>query len=283
MTLGYVENQWVAHALPTALADAWHQPADGVMTAETEVEPLRPLGRLRDALLVAGCDPALGVLAAHYGERFGPQHLTAIGACSGRALRLLAQNTVHIAGSHLRDEATGAINVPFVQRALPQRSMLLFQMAKWQMGFVVRRGNPKGIRAAEDLARADVRVVNREADSGARRLLDRLLQKAGVAGVDVAGYGHQAPGHLAVAQVVTQGLADVGIALLGAAQAFDLDFVPLEDARFDLVVPRQLQSDPRVGRLLDVLGSHGFRRELAVLGGYDTSESGQLMAEIAAG
>ena len=284
LALGHIGGNWVAHALPSDRTASWCVGADGLAVSDDgttlAVDTLRPTDRLRDALLVSGCDPALGLLAAHYGERFPQHQMTAIDASSGRALQLLADNAVHIAGSHLRDDATGEFNAPFVRRALPTRATLLFRMASWQLGFVVRHGNPKAIRVAEDLVRPDVRLINREPQAGARQLLDRLLAQAGVDSALVNGHGRSAQSHLGVAQTVALDLADVGVAVLSAARAFGLDFLPLEDAHFDLVVPATLQGDERVTRMLDVVGSRGFRRELAALGGYDTTEAGQLMAEV---
>ena len=149
-----------------------------------------------------------------------------------------------------------------------------------QEGFAVARGNPKRIRKPEDIARPGVRFVNREPGAGARRLLDRLLRKAGVPGTAVKGYDRLLGGHLAVAQAVAMGAADAGVVARSAAVAHGLDFVPLSEERFDLVFPKEWGSDPRASRIVETLESRAFRRELESLGGYDTRRSGRLVTEL---
>ncbi len=95
------------------------------------------------------------------------------------ALVELGRRTVHLAGVHLRDPS-GEFNLPFLRKHLGRRRTTVVTLAFWQMGLVVSPGNPKSIRSVEDLARKDVRIVNRERGSGARQLLDRRLAEAGI-------------------------------------------------------------------------------------------------------
>jgi putative molybdopterin biosynthesis protein len=85
-----------------------------------------------------------------------------------------------------------------------------------------------------------------------------------------------------VAQALHLGAADVGFTIRGAAQAYGLPFLPLLEERFDLVLPEDLASEPRVLRLFDTLASGGFRRELSALG-YDTRVSGSKIADVQLG
>ena len=84
---------------------------------------------------------------------------------------------------------------------------------------------------------------------------------------------------MAVAQAVRLGAADVGFAIRAVALAHELDFVPLVQERFDLVVPGDLASDARIRRMLELLGSLAFRRELDGLG-YDARSAGQKVQDV---
>ena len=88
-----------------------------------------------------------------------------------------------------------------------------------------------------------------------------------------------ASSHFEVARSIASHQSDVGIGIRSAAQFFGLDFVPLQVARYDLVVPKAyLKSHPTLSNLFDTLTSRPFRNEIEALGGYDTSETGKLHA-----
>jgi molybdate-binding protein len=143
---------------------------------------------------------------------------------------------------------------------------------------VVTPGNPKRVHKIDDLARKTVRFVNREPGSGSRGLLDKLLEQAGMDGSKVQGYDRVAHGHLAAAYCVVSREADVCLATRSAAQTFGLDFIPLHSERYDLVMRKRTADLPAVKAFLDVLQRAALRRKLEVLAGYDTSQTGTLLA-----
>ena len=286
--LGWVAGRWVAHRLRrqdplglTIAADALlaRAPRGGELA---RLVALRPIEALQANVLVTGCDPGLAVLAGRVEDRWPGQRLCWIGASSDAALQTLARGHAHVAGAHLFDEEAGEFNVPFVRRAFRGRPMVVITFAHLEEGFAVARGNPLRIRKPEDIARKGVRFVNREQGAGARRLLDRLLRKAGVPASAVRGYDRLLGGHLQVAQAVAMGAADAGVVARSAAVAHGLDFVPLSEERFDLVFPKEWSADARAGRIVETLEGRAFRRELGSLGGYDTRRSGQLVCELKA-
>jgi molybdate-binding protein len=120
--------------------------------------------------------------------------------------------------------------------------------------------------------------VNREPGSGSRALLEQLLEKAGMDAHQIQGYERVAYGHLAAAYCVVSNEADICLATRSAAQTFGLDFVPLRSERYDLVMRRKTADLPNVKAFLDVLQRATLRRKLEVLAGYDTSETGALVA-----
>jgi molybdopterin molybdotransferase/putative molybdopterin biosynthesis protein len=240
------------------------------------VQPLlidREYGR---RLLIAGCDPGISVLGRHL-KNAGIE-LVMASCSSSKALELLKQKQIHVAGSHLRDEATGESNLPAVRKVFPGKSVTVVNFAAWEQGVVVRRGNPKGIRKAGDLARKDLRLINREPGAGSRILLDSTLRRLGFKTSDVSGYDQVAYGHIPAAWHVHTGQGDYCIATRAAARVFGLDFVPLVSERFDLVIPKLHQDLSATHVLLETLNRAAFQRELELLGGYDTSQTGKLLA-----
>jgi molybdate-binding protein len=194
---------------------------------------------------------------------------------SSQALALLKQGVVHVAGTHLRDQASGESNLPAIHRLFARNSVAVVSLAVWEEGLVLPPGNPKSIRSVADFARRDITIVNRETGAGSRLLLDAHLDRLGLAGEKVRGYDRLAAGHLPAAWQVRTGDADCCIATRAAARVFGLDFIPLATERYDLAIRRPHLDYPPVAALLDTLNRASFRRELEGLGGYDTSAAGR--------
>lgn len=270
-------NDRLVAVLPSPLA--WSlPPADAVLveagkkTGRGKAQLFHEGKQFRRRLLIAGCDPGISVLLRHL-QREGVEAVVSY-RNSSQSLNLLKRNLVHIAGSHLRDEATGESNLPAVRKQFPKGSVAVISYAIWEEGIVVARGNPKGIKGIADFARKDVVIVNREPGAGARVMLDSQLKKAHVAPRAVKGYDRIASGHLPAAWQVKSGMADCCLATKTSACVFGLDFIPLESERYDLVIQEQNLSHSGVQVLLDTLGRTAFRRELEGLGGYDTRIAG---------
>lgn len=157
--------------------------------------------------------------------------------------------------------------------------MKLVTLVMRQQGLMLRPGNPKGIKGFADLAREDVTMVNRQAGSGTRVLLDYHLKKLGLDPAKIKGYTQDEYTHMAVAVAVLSGGADVGLGILAAARALGLDFVSVVEERYDLCVPQAFWGDKRVRVLMQTLHSDEFRRAVEALGGYDTSPMGEIAWE----
>ncbi len=276
-----IGSRWVG--VPVSATPYYMPEADGVIKKTSRTSGRADLvvfGKDEAAqkrLVLGGCDPATSLLA-NMVERVSGVEVVAAAASSKLSLTWLKEGKVHIAGSHLEDPKTGEFNMPYVREKFPDEDMMVVTFARWEEGFVVEPGNPKEIRRAEDLAHKGVRFVNREPGSGSRALLDRLLDRAGTAATKVHGYTRVAFGHLAAAYAVAAGDADVCLATRCAAQTFALDFVPLHEARYDLVMRKRTAELPAVRAFLDVLQRATLRRKLEVLAGYDTSQTGALVA-----
>jgi putative molybdopterin biosynthesis protein len=245
--------------------------------AAVRVKLSRDRQAIEQEISVAGCDPAI-FLAGEHMRKYKDQ-TSVVGWTMGSmaALRALQQGEVHVAGLHLFDPTTGESNLPFLRRTLRGPNYEVVTFATWEEGLLVRAGNPKSIRAVSDVADPLVTLVNREEGAGARLLLDQRLCAAGINYHQVKGYGTIVASHFEVARVIASGQADVGIGIRSAAQLFELNFVPLQAARYDLVVPKAyLKSHPTLTHLFETLVSRPFRNEIESLGGYDTSETGKL-------
>jgi putative molybdopterin biosynthesis protein len=190
----------------------------------------------------------------------------------------------HLAGSHLLDEATGDYNVGSVGRMLAEQGVpsVMLGFVNRTQGLMTLPGNPKGIRTLADLLRPDVRFVNRQRGAGTRVLLDYELKRQGLDARQISGYERQEYTHLAVAAAVKSGAADCGLGILAAARALGLDFTPLFDERYDLIMPVQHFESPLLEPLLRVIRDRtlGFAAAVEALGGYGTAQMGELLAEI---
>lgn len=274
--LGEVLN----YAIPAdgLIADATTTIPKGDKASRTvRVQLLRDRRLIEQEIAVAGCDPAI-FLAGEYLRRH-TNTATVIGWTmgSGAALDALKRGEVHVAGLHIVDSKSGESNLPYVKRHLKGFDVDVVTFARWEEGLLVRAGNPKGIRTITDLARADVLFVNREPGAGARMLLDQRLSTAGVTSHQVKGYDRLASSHFHVARLISEGQADVGVGVRFAANYYELDFVPLQEARYDLVVPKSyLSTHPALQTFFDTIVTRQFRGEVEALGGYDTRETGKL-------
>ena len=243
------------------------------------VKLLKDREAVRRKVVVGGCDPAM-FLAGEHIRKYGQKNLVPCLMGSGLALAALKRGEVHVAGIHLADESSGAWKLPDLRQGLGNLDFIVVTFAHWEEGFIVHQGNPKKIRAIADIAKPKVKIVNREIGSGARRLLDKQLDASGIRPDRVKGYRDEVLSHLDVAWRIRAGLADAGIGVRAAALIGGLDFIPLQRERYDLVIPKvHYETLPGVGTLLDTIVSKPFRDELDGLGGYDTRESGKVVAQ----
>jgi len=201
-----------------------------------------------------------------------------VGSLGG--LVALKRGEAHLAGSHLLDPESGEYNLKYIRQYLPDVPVRVVALVGRTQGLLVPKGNPKGIHTLSDITRKEVSFVNRQRGAGTRVLLDYHLERDGISSSDIQGYAQEEYTHLAVATAVSSGRADCGLGIAAAAQALELDFIPLFDERYDLVIPLEYITDPLLGPLLDLLVSGEFRHAVAQLPGYDTDPMGKVIAEI---
>ncbi len=225
-------------------------------------------------VVVAGCDPALPLLAGPLARQDPPMGLLWWPCSSSRALELVEAGAAHVAGAHLRDRNGRGYNTQQTREVLGAVGAAVVGFASWSEGLAV--ASPS-IRDLTDVARLGLRVVNREPGAEAREVLERERSRRGLAVEDLPGWDAVVGGHLQVAAAVASGLADAGVTCEPAACAYGLGFEPLAEERFDLVVPRSLLATPEVRGLLGALGSDELRRQLSAIDGYDPSACGTVV------
>lgn len=234
---------------------------------------------IRQTILAIGShDITLDVIAQFLTSRDRRLASANVGSLGG--LVALRRGEAHLAGSHLLDPETGEYNLSYIRRYLPETSVRVVALVGRQQGLLVARGNPKGIRTLDDLARPEIRFVNRQRGAGTRVLLDYHLVKMGLAPEAVNGYAQEEFTHLAVAAAIASGRADCGLGIAAAAHALDLDFIPLFQERYDLVVPRVHAENDLLSPLWDLLEDAAFRTMVAGMPGYDVDVMGKLIADL---
>jgi len=234
---------------------------------------------LQELILPEGDKPAIVFSGSHdlALEQISEQiadHLTLltlpVGSLDG--LVNLRQGLCQISGAHLLDKS-GEYNAPFVRHLFPDRTMDLVTLAYRTQGLMLAPGNPKGVRSASDLTQTGLRFINRNPGSGTRLWLDRELERLGVPPEQIEGYEHVVNTHTECARAIAEGQADAALGLQASARQYNLDFIPLFEERYDLVLPREQEG--ALSPLLEHIQTAAFRRNLNTLTGYNTAHSGE--------
>ncbi len=184
----------------------------------------------------------------------------------------LRQGLCHIAGAHLLDES-GDYNTSYVNHLFPDRPVKMVTLAYRTQGLLLAPGNPKEIQSLTDLTRKNVTFINRNPGSGTRLWIDREIRRLGLTPNLIRGYGEFVHTHSESALAIQAGTADAALGIQAAAHQHGLDFIPLFEERYDLVIPEEQVK--LVHPLLDALQTATFRKQLSTLTGYNTAHSGE--------
>ncbi len=282
VALGRVSGKLVAVEQPAAHLAL--TPSAGIVRHATrhraKISTFMSQEEIDSTLLIAGCDPAAAILANWLARKRSPVCPVVVQCSSTRALAAVVEGRVHAAGVHLRDPKSGEYNLTQIKRSLGRRRAIVVNFAGWELGLATAAGNPRKIRSAADLGQPGLRIVNREAGSGARLALDEGLAEFGLHAGQIVGYQRELAGHLEVAAAVAAGQADAGITIRVAAQVYGLGFIPIREERYDLVIPVQEFESVVVEAMLDALNAQRFAREIADFCLYDTGKMGQVVAHL---
>jgi putative molybdopterin biosynthesis protein len=243
-----------------------------------QVRMYRNRSEIEKTILAIGShDLTLDLIAQFLAEH--DRRLASANVGSQGGLVALRRGEAHVAGSHLLDPNDGTYNISYIRQYMPGIPVKVVALVGRDQGLIVKKGNPKGIQSLKDLANPTVQFVNRQRGAGTRVLFDYHLNLMTISKDSIAGYNQEEYTHLGVASAVASGRADCGLGVAAAAQALDLDFVPLFQERYDLVIPKSFAENELLAPLFDLLTDSRFREAVSTLKGYDVSVMGTLILE----
>jgi putative molybdopterin biosynthesis protein len=228
-------------------------------------------------VIIGSHDIALDVLSNFLRLKYPVATLSSANVGSFGGLSALKRGEAHCAGTHLLDEETGDYNVPYIQRFLAGRDLILVNLVYREQGLILAKGNPRGIHGLEDIARQGYTYVNRQRGAGTRILLDYYLRQMAIEPEQITGYEFEEYTHMGVAATVKAGAADAGMGIRAAAVALNLDFIRVAEERYDLCIPAEYWDTPYIQRILEVMALPEFREEVQKLGGYDLRDCGKVI------
>ncbi len=221
-------------------------------------------------------DIVVSWIASHSAEIIPGYHIELNYTGSLGGLIALAEGAADLCGCHLWDEDTQSYNLPFVKRLLPNQRVALVTLAERRLGLILPTGNPLSIETITSLAHSDIRFANRQRGSGTRVWLDARLQDAEIDTQKIRGYQKGLMTHSAVARQVAEGNADVGIGLEAAALNYKLDFIPLTNETYQLVIPAVNFECEELQTLVQWLQTAPAKQLMSDFGGYLTNSSGDI-------
>ncbi len=254
--------------------------SEGLGAAEkVRVELLRHEHEIENTLVFIGShDNILDVLANLLHRQRPVSRLSSAHVGSMGGIMAIRRGEAHLAGTHLLDEETGEYNISFIKKYLDGIPVQLINLTYREQGLLVPKGNPLGIKGFNDLSRPEIRFINRQRGAGTRLLTDMYLKMLSITPEQVNGYDREEYTHMNVASAIASSNVDTGLAIRAAAVALDLDFIPVAEERYDLILPKVFLDDPKVAALLQTIRENkDFRTIVENLGGYDLRDCGRVM------
>ena len=254
------------------------QNSEGVEAGEkVNIELYRSKSEIENTVVIIGShDLILDIIADMMPEKHNNMFVSSTHVGSMGGLMALRRGEAHMAPIHLLDEETGQYNIPYVKRLFDEPMAIIKGVNRIQ-GIMVKKGNPLGIKTIEDLARPELRYVNRQRGAGTRVLFDYRLKQLGISTGDINGYEREMTTHMAVAAAVASDSADAGMGVLSAANAMGLDFIEVAYEEYDFAVPVKFLESPHIKAFIEIIQSDEFKQKLDELGGYTCESSGTVI------
>lgn len=239
--------------------------------------PHLPQPRTLQHVIISGQDVTLDLLANAITATSSNYRTLRSHTGSLNSLLALVQGEADLVSTHLFDGDTGSYNIPYIRRILIGREYTVVNLLSRSAGFYVQPGNPKNIRSWRDLNRKDIQIVNRELGSGIRVLTDERLRLEGILPKTISGYENIEMNHLAVASKVAAGEADIGVGIEKNAHLVNVDYIPMTEEQYDLVMIKREDNQALRETVLNILQSESFKKELSSIHGYDFSQMGRIL------
>ena len=240
----------------------------GILESKTVMSPLTSETSVfsNDALVISGQDISLDIFARYLLEQKPGRPVLRAHIGSLSSLMDLYREMDGIASLHLYDGDTGVYNIPYVKKILVGLPCIVFRFLIREVGFYVKKGNPKHILSWQDLKRSDIRFVKK-------------LRIYGISPSEINGYQTLAQNHTGIAAMVAFGEADVGVGIKSVALLTDLDFISLQKEHYDLVLLKKTNHIDFIEKIQAVLQNKKFQEELALIGNYDLTDIGKIIYE----
>ncbi len=228
-------------------------------------------------LVIAGSNDLLLEKVMSLFNTLYPDHVAVFGNLGSMGgLRALRRNLCHIAASHLLQENQDEYNFSFAGRQFEQMPVVV-NFCKREQGILIGKGNPKHIKSIKDLGKTGIKIVNRSLSTGTRLLFDRELKNAGVKGQTIIGYDNEVNRHMDVGLEILSGRVDAGPGIRPVASLLDLEFLPVREERFDLLITKERFFDQGIQFFLGVLHEKEFKRAAGMYEGYNLEISGKMV------
>jgi len=266
-----VTGKWL---FPKKAIDDWIERSayDGINPAGKKMKSIN------NALLASGSnDPVLDMLLSAMKKDHPDFNIFSANTGSLAGLEYLNSGLTDIAFSHLYDPESGDYNTPYLQKYCPDRQTVVVNLFYRQIGFLINKSGAGHFMGWESLTEKGIRFVNRQKGSGIRILLDMELEKRGVDRESIVGYDHEVCTHFEVGLSLIADEADVGIASSAVSRILDLEFYPLVNERFDMILDRNTFFQPAVQAFIKTLQSDPFKRRVDKIGHYNFKDAGKIL------
>lgn len=242
------------------------------MRAQRHVGESQSMAR---SIVISGQDSSLDLLSRALENE---QSFRSLRSQQGSLDSLIAmyEGKVDIVSTHLFDGDTNSYNIPYIRKMLVSKPFVVIKFIERIAGLYVAKGNPKNINTWTDLTREDISIINREQGAGARILLDEQLRLAEMNRDEVIGYDREQTSHFAVASAIFSGQADVGVGIENVAKMANIDFLPMIQESYDLVILNTEENKQLIEQTIRILKEKTFNQKLISLG-YMTEQIGDII------
>ena len=281
MSIGFVNGEYIANPLSRAAGVTMSLvKADGMLLIPShslgfeqgesvEIELLKPKEEIKHAIVFNGShDLTIDLLSSKLKEKDIHAKIISSHVGSMAGLMAIKKGEAHIAGIHLLDPETNSYNIPYIKRFLAGEEVVLYPFLQRKQGWIVPEGNPLHIQSVKDIADRKAQFVNRQKGAGTRILFDLLLKEEGLSAENIVGYEREMFSHLSVAAEVKSDEQAVGLGIYTAAKTMGLDFVPIADESYDLLMTKEFFESEQGNMLIKVIQSEDFKQSVHEIGGY---------------
>lgn len=286
MNIGFVNGEFIANPLSRAAGVTMSLVrADGLLVIPStqlgyeqgeyvELELLKPLEEIKDSIVFIGShDLTLDILSSQLKKvkRTAKLMSSHVGSLAG--IMAIKKGEAHVAGIHLLDPETKEYNRSYIKKFLANEDVVLYPFLKRKQGWLLPEGNPLQINTVKDISEKQVQFVNRQKGAGTRILFDLLLRETGINADEITGYDREMFSHLSVAAEVKGNRKACGLGIYPAARSMGLDFIPVADEHYDLLMTRAFFESDQGQSIIEIIQSQEFKESVEKIGGYSIEEN----------